>query len=84
MSYDILISEKAKKQLSKLDRGLRERIIKTLKRCRVRPYVHVKKLVSSPYFRLRVGDYRVIMDIKDNELRILVIEIDHRKKIYKK
>jgi mRNA interferase RelE/StbE len=81
--YSVLISDKAKKQLKKLDRSIRERIIKTIKRSRIRPYSYVKKLVESPYYRLRVGDYRVIMDIKDNKLRILVIEIDHRKKIYK-
>jgi mRNA interferase RelE/StbE len=81
--YSVLISDKAKKQLKKLDRNIRERIIKTIKRSRIRPYSYVKKLVESPYYRLRVGDYRVIMDIKDNKLRILVIEIDHRKKIYK-
>ena len=69
--------------LKKLDRNIRERIIKTIKRSRIRPYSYVKKLVESPYYRLRVGDYRVIMDIKDNKLRILVIEIDHRKRIYK-
>jgi len=35
-------------------------------------------------YRLRVGDYRVIMDIFDNKLKIHVIELGHRKNIYKK
>jgi len=34
-------------------------------------------------WRYRVGDYRIIVDIKDNELIILVIAIGHRKEIYK-
>ena len=39
-----------------------------------------KKVVGSKYFRLRVGDYRVIMDIIDNQLIIHVVEVSHRKK----
>ncbi|GCC10702.1 hypothetical protein IPdc08_00735 [archaeon] len=39
--------------------------------------------IDSKYFRLRVGDYRVILDMIDNELIIHVVEIGHRKKRYK-
>ncbi len=83
MSYDIVFSDFADKQLSKLPPQVRKRIISTLKRCRVRPYSHVKKLVGSKYFRLRVGDYRVIVDIVDDTLIIHVIEVGHRKNVYK-
>lgn len=84
MSYTILFSDFALKQLNKLSKEIQKRITSTLKRCRIRPYPHVKKLVGSKYYRLRVGDFRVIMDIIDNKLIIHVIEIGHRKKIYKK
>jgi len=84
MSYKIIFSDFASKQLDKLPVGIKKRIISTLKRCRIRPYPHVKKLVGSRYFRLRVGDYRIILDIIDGELIIHVIEIGHRKSIYKK
>ncbi|MCK4670250.1 MAG: type II toxin-antitoxin system RelE/ParE family toxin [Nanoarchaeota archaeon] len=81
--YSILLSRIAEKQLKKFDKNKQTRIISAIKRCRIRPYVHVKRLVESPYFRLRVGNYRIIMNIKENKLRILVIEIKHRKKVYK-
>ncbi|MCK4809089.1 MAG: type II toxin-antitoxin system RelE/ParE family toxin [Candidatus Aenigmarchaeota archaeon] len=84
MSYDIIFSDFAEKELSKLSKDIQKRIISILKRCRIRPYPHVKKLVGSKYFRLRAGDYRVILDIIDNKLIIHVIEIGRRKKIYKK
>jgi mRNA interferase RelE/StbE len=84
MSYEIIFSEFAERQLSKVPKEFQKRIISTLKRCMIRPYPHVKKLVGSKYFRLRVGDYRVILDIVDNKLVIYVIELGHRKKIYKK
>jgi len=84
MSYEVIFSEVSYKQLCKLEKETQERIIKTLKRCRIRPYPHVRKLVGSRYFRLRAGDYRVILDILENKLIIHVIEVGHRKEIYKK
>jgi len=82
--YSLVYSATALKHLKKLDKEIQIRIISTLERIRVRPYPHVKKLVESPYFRLRVGDYRVILDIKENKLLIFIIEVGHRKKIYSK
>ena len=80
--YDILYSEKAIKQLEKLEKQVRERIILSLERSRIRPYANIKKLVGNPFFSLRVGDYRVILSIENNELKILVVEIGHRRNIY--
>ncbi len=84
MTYEIIFSDFADKQLSKLPLDAQNRIVSTLKRCRIRPYSHIKKLVGSKYFRLRIGDYRAILDIIDNKLIIHVIEVGHRKNIYKK
>jgi|TARA_B100001964_G_C13677908_1_gene356212 mRNA interferase RelE/StbE len=82
--YSILYSERAVRQLKKLPKEIRKRIISSLERCRIRPYNHIKRLIGISYFSLRVGDYRLIIDIKDNELKIFVIEVEHRKKVYKK
>ena len=82
--YSVELTNTAKKQFSKLNNILKKRIVANLARSRVRPYAHIKKLVGGPYFRLRVGDYRLILDIKDNKLIILVLELGHRKQIYKK
>lgn len=81
--YELNYSDLALKQLSKLSKEIRERILKTLERIRIKPYPHIAKLVGCPYFRLRVGDYRVILDIKEDKLIILVLEMDHRKRVYK-
>ena len=84
MTFEVTFSDFADKQLSKLPLDVQGRIVSTIKRCQIRPYAHVKKLVGSKYFRLRVGDHRVIMDIIENKLIIHVIEVGHRKNIYKK
>jgi len=81
--YELKYLDKALKQLAKLDTQLQTRILKTLERIRIRPHSFLKSLSGSPYFRLRIGDYRIILDIKNNKLIIIVVDIVHRKNIYK-
>jgi len=83
MSYEIIFTDTSRKQFKKLEKNLQERIIKALERIRIRPEAHVKKLVGDSGYRLRVGEYRVIIDIYKDRLIILVIKIGHRKNIYK-
>lgn len=80
--YEVKFSTCAEKQFLSLDRKMQERIVSVLKRIRIRPFSFVKRLSGNPYYRLRVGDYRLIVDIKQKELAILVIEIGHRKNVY--
>lgn len=80
--YEIIFSIKAKKQLIKLERNTQERIISALEKIRIRPETFVTKLIGDQGYKLRVGDYRVIMDIDKNSLIILVIKVGHRKNIY--
>jgi len=84
MTYEIIFSDKAYRQLKKLDRVTQERIIAALEKIRIRPEVYITKLVGDPGYKLRVGDYRIIMDIEKKMLLILVLKVGHRKKIYKK
>ena len=83
MTYGIIFSESAVKQLKKLEPGVQKRIVSTLERIKIRPQAYVIKLVGEFGYRLRVGDYRVILDIDERNLIILVINIGHRKNIYK-
>jgi len=84
MTYEIIFSDKSLRQLKKLEKDAQERIIKALERIRIRPEAHVTKLVDDPGYRLRVGNYRIILDINKGKLCILILKIGHRKKIYKK
>ena len=82
--YEIIFSNKAKKQLFKLEKNIQERTIAALERIRIRPESYIEKLIGDPGYKLRVGDYRVIMDIDNNDLLVLVIKVGHRRNIYKK
>jgi mRNA interferase RelE/StbE len=81
--YKILIHEVAQKQIEKLPKTTQERIFKVLNRISIRPFHFAKRLVGSNYYRLRLGDYRIIIDINQNTMTIIVIEIGHRKSVYK-
>jgi mRNA interferase RelE/StbE len=82
--YEIIFSNKAKEQLLKLEKSIQGRIISTLERIRIRPESYVTKLIGDPGYKLRIGDYRVIMDIENHNLLILVIKVGHRRDIYKR
>jgi len=84
MTYEIIFSERAYKQLKKLEREVQVRIITALERIRIRPSAHLIKLVGDPGYRLRVGEYRVIVDIDSKKLHILILKVGHRKAIYSK
>jgi len=78
MSYEIIFTDTSRRQFRKLEKDVQERIIIALERIRIRPESYVKKLVGDPGYRLRIGGYRVILDIQKSELIILVINIGHR------
>ncbi len=80
------ITRTAKKSLEKLDRNIQKRILEFLFDLETleNPRVKGKSLKGElkEYWRYRVGDYRILSKIIDNELIILVIDIGHRKDIY--
>lgn len=80
--YSILFTERATREFRKLEKGVRERIAGALERVRIRPHSHLTKLVGDAAYKLRVGDWRVLMDVKDDRLLILVIKVGHRKNVY--
>ena len=80
--YSVEFSQTAEKQLYKLEKNIQERIISVLGRIRLRPFHFVKRKQGTPYFILRIGDYRAILDIKQPVSKIFVLEVGHRKKIY--
>jgi len=81
--YQINYTNKAFRQLKKLDRNIQKRILSVIERARIRPYRYVEDIKTNSYFRLRAGDFRIINDIKNKELVILVIEIVKRDRIYR-
>lgn len=86
--WRLVFSKRAEKQLSKMDAGMRRIIVawllKNVDGCDD-PRAHGKGLTGnlSGAWRYRIGDYRVLCDIRDDELVVLALEIGHRREMYK-
>jgi mRNA interferase RelE/StbE len=83
--YKLLIDDKVFKDLRKIDYAWRVKILFSIKtKLTKNPYLG-KKLVGnlSPYYRYRVGNYRVLYEIIENKILIVIVKIKHRKNIYK-
>lgn len=87
MNYKVVFTEKARKQMKKFDKHTIALIMgwieKNLQGCE-EPRSKGKGLTSnrSSQWRYRIGDYRLICQIEDNELVILALSIGHRHEVY--
>ena len=87
MIYQIVTTDKFDKSFKKLDKQtqkiIKAWIEKNLMGCE-NPRLHGKWLTAnkSVQWRYRVGDYRILAEIRDNELVLLLIEAGHRRRIY--
>lgn len=86
--WHLVFSKKADKQLAKMDVGVRRIIVawllKNIDGCD-NPRIHGKGLTGnlSGAWRYRVGDYRILCEIREQELAVLALEIGHRREVYK-
>ena len=87
MSYAVRFTPKAAKQVGKLDPAVAERIRNFLEQKLVKldnPRSLGKKLVNEEFWRYRVGDYRILTYIDDDQILILIVEAAHRREVYNK
>ena len=84
LNYTLQIDDKVIKDLKKIDKTWQKRILVKIKTILVNDPHSGKKLVGnlSPFYRLRVGDYRIIYTILEDIVAVEVIKIKHRKDIY--
>ena len=84
MSYVINIKKSAQRSLAKISQPHQTNIIATIRNLSDQPRPPgCKKLSARDAWRIRVGNYRIIYEIKDRELVILIILIGHRSEVYK-
>lgn len=85
-SYKIVFKASAEKDLRKLPKTVLLSILAAIDALSVNPYPKgTKKLkgIAIPSFRIRIGNYRVIYQVNNQELIVHIVEIGHRKEIYK-
>ena len=84
MTYRVEIASAAVRQLRKLDRAAQRRVQAAIELLAVEPRPSgAKKLVGGGgEWRVRTGDYRIVYEIHDNVLLVLVVAVGHRREVY--
>ncbi|HJY23852.1 MAG TPA: type II toxin-antitoxin system RelE/ParE family toxin [Hanamia sp.] len=88
MAWTIEFDKKAQKEFAKLDKQEQKQIdkflLKLTKSNNPRQFGDALTGSMKLFWRYRVGDYRLICDIKDEVFIVMVLRVDHRKQVYKK
>jgi mRNA interferase RelE/StbE len=81
---EVKFTDPAKEQLSDLEKEVRIRIYDKLEEIKDWPDHFLVRLKGYPYYRLRIGDYRVIIQWEKDREQLWVVAVGHRKNIYDK
>jgi len=81
LSFRVLLHPKAARALKKLPAPVRSRIVGSLEELKQRPESG-ERLSPSQFWKLRVGDYRVVYEIDRREEQVIVLLVRHRKNVY--
>jgi len=82
--FQIELTETAKDFLKKLQKKDAEILLNKIYSIRENPYRFLKRLQGDKLWRLRIGDYRAVVDVIVSMNKIMVIRIGHRKNVYDK
>ncbi len=84
MAYEIIIKPTAQKDLDKLPDKEVVKIVRRLTQLHENPRpVGIQKLTDQEGYRIRIGDYRVLFEIEDEEKKVFIYRIKHRKEAYR-
>lgn len=84
MAHSVFLEARAERDLKKLPREIRARILPKILSLKQNPRpAGVKKLsAQEEYYRLRVGDWRVVYEINDRQKKVNIFRIRHRREAY--
>jgi mRNA interferase RelE/StbE len=85
LAWRVEFAAKAEKQFRLLDRAVQRRLATEIDGLadNPRPYGAVKLAGGEDIYRIRMGDYRVVYQVRDRVLLVLVVRVGHRKDIYR-
>jgi mRNA interferase RelE/StbE len=85
MSYSVLISSAASKAIAKLPKNVRVRVDRAILALGDNPRPHgcTKLAGTDNGWRVRVNDWRILYTIEDDRLVVLVVEVGHRREVYR-
>lgn len=84
MGYQVLLDPKVVKFLETLPHDLSSRIKDKLRLLKENPFNYLEHYKGDDFYKLRIGDYRALIDVDIKNKLILVRVLDHRGRIYKR
>ena len=84
MSYSLVWSPKSEKKLAKLGKKLVVRIVKKMRKVEKSPFDFLEKVKEEEGFKVRVGNYRVFIDLEREKKEVHVLTVRHRRYAYKR
>ncbi|MDD3150863.1 MAG: type II toxin-antitoxin system RelE/ParE family toxin [Candidatus Gastranaerophilales bacterium] len=82
--YSLIFEKSALESFNKLEQKIKERIWNKLQQCKENPFRFFEHLEEMDGFKLRIGDYRVIVDVDNSAKTIKVLKVGHRKNVYER
>tara|TARA_Y100000310_G_scaffold333501_1_gene411190 strand:+ start:2789 stop:3040 length:252 start_codon:yes stop_codon:yes gene_type:complete len=82
--YELIFEKRALHDLDNLEEDIKRRIWNKLQQCKIAPFRFLKPLIQIDGFKLRVGDYRVVIDVQEGIKILKILRVGHRKNIYER
>jgi len=80
--YQLIFDKRALDFLNKLEKEIKERIWSKLQQCKEDPFHFLEHLEEIEGFKLRIGDYRLIIDVDNTAKTLTILKAGHRKNVY--
>lgn len=84
MTFTVLLHPRVERFIDRLEKGVSERIRKKLRLLKDDPFRFLRYHQGADVLKLRVGDYRALVDVDNKQHIVYVRHLDHRKRIYKR
>jgi len=82
--YRLEVARQARKEMARLSPEVRRRLLRAIHRLTEEPYpAGCKRLRGTPAYAVRVGDYRIVYRVDDEQGLVIVIRAKHRKDVYR-
>lgn len=87
--HNIEFTKSAKKEFDRLSKPVQKKVVRSLQLLQSDPYsdlLPIKRLqgIQEKLYRLRIGDYRIVYEVQDAKLLVVIIKIGHRRDVYRR
>jgi mRNA interferase RelE/StbE len=84
--FEVILRPAAQRALRRADRPVQRRLVNAMADLANDPRPHGAKALKDQHglLRIRIGDYRIVYEVRDNELVVLVVVLGHRSKVYER